>query len=93
MLDKRERWRYRSYMENTSANQAPKLEAFRVAKDGKPAVKFAVRFATSVPALDALTLSLGFVCSVDISNTREWTSNDPTQIKAVQDALRPFFTR
>ena len=72
---------------------ATTFEIARTTLNGKPAVELVVRWATAIPAIDALTLSLGYTPTVGISNRRSIICADAASIDAAREPIMPFFDK
>ena len=69
----------------------PKLEMFRVQKNGKPAIEMVVRNATKEmrPVLDAL----GVLPTPDMANRRGIVCATPDELEAVRAPILHFFDK
>lgn len=68
---------------------SPTLQLEKVMKDGRPAIRLVVRYAT--PELRAMLDGLGVTPDCSIANCRTIVCATPAELDAVREPLKPLF--
>ena len=69
------------------------FEIVNTTQNGMAAVELVILGATSIPGLDALTTSLGYMPTLGVSNRRSIVCAYPESIDAACIPLEPFFDK
>lgn len=71
--------------------EKPTFKAYRIQKDGKPAVELVVRNSLYSKELHETVQNLGYELTVDMRNRRSIVCTSPEEVNTARDPLVKFF--